>query len=100
MAEAHLRNASSWAAERGKAARAMCSPCTKAEKAAIEKARAKGSKQLVSDAVEWVDGPAGKEMRIKDTPPWVYHQADATARATQCSWPRLADKPTRTTANA
>ncbi len=53
---------------------------SKLEKAAIEKARAKGSKQLVSDAVEWVDGPAGKEMRIKDTPPWVYHQADATAR--------------------
>ncbi len=53
---------------------------SKVEKAAIEKARAKGSKQLVSDAVEWVDGPAGKEMRIKDTPPWVYHEASATNR--------------------
>ncbi len=53
---------------------------SKVEKAAIEKARAKGSKQLVSDAVEWVDGPAGKEMRIKDTPPWVFHEAHATAR--------------------
>jgi uncharacterized protein (DUF2252 family) len=53
---------------------------SKVEKAAIEKARAKGSKQLVSDAVEWVDGPAGKEMRIKDTPPWVYHEAGATKR--------------------
>ncbi|TAG26747.1 MAG: DUF2252 domain-containing protein [Burkholderiales bacterium] len=53
---------------------------SKVEKAAIEKARAKGSKQLVSDAVEWVDGPAGKEMRIKDTPPWVYHEAGATQR--------------------
>lgn len=53
---------------------------SKLEKAAIEKARAKGSKDLVKDAVELVDGPAGKEMRIKDTPPWVYHEAGATAR--------------------
>ena len=53
---------------------------SKVEKAAIEKARAKGSKELVKDAVELVDGPAGKEMRIKDAPPWVYHEAGATAR--------------------
>ena len=53
---------------------------SKLEKAAIEKARGKGSRELVSNAVEWVDGPAGKEMRIKDTPPWVYHEAGATAR--------------------
>jgi uncharacterized protein (DUF2252 family) len=53
---------------------------SKVEKAAIEKARAKGSKELVKHAVELVDGPAGKEMRIKDTPPWVYHEAGATAR--------------------
>ena len=50
------------------------------EKAAIEKARSKGSRELVSNAVEWVDGPAGKEMRIKDAPPWVYHEAAATQR--------------------
>lgn len=50
------------------------------EKAAIEKARIKGSRELVNDAVEWVDGPAGHEMRIKDVPPWVYHEAGATAR--------------------
>ncbi len=50
------------------------------EKAAIKKARGKGSRELVSSAVEWVGGPAGKEMRIKDTPPWVYHEAGATAR--------------------
>jgi uncharacterized protein (DUF2252 family) len=53
---------------------------SKAEKSAIEKARSKSSRELVSDAVEWVDGPAGKEMRIKDAPPWVYHEAQATAR--------------------
>ena len=50
------------------------------EKAAIEKARIKGSRELVNDAVEWVDGPAGQEMRLKDEPPWVYHEAGATAR--------------------
>ena len=53
---------------------------SKLEKAAIEKARGKGSRELVSNAVEWVDGPAGREMRIKDTPPWVYHEASATKR--------------------
>ncbi len=53
---------------------------SKVEKAAIEKARVKGSRELVNNAVEWVDGPAGKEMRIKDVPPWVYHEAGATAR--------------------
>ena len=53
---------------------------SKLEKAAIEKARAKGSRELVKNAVEWVDGPAGQEMRIKDEPPWVYHEAGATAR--------------------
>jgi hypothetical protein len=53
---------------------------SKLEKSAIEKARAKGSRELVSNSVEWVDGPAGKEMRIKDTPPWVYHEANATKR--------------------
>jgi uncharacterized protein (DUF2252 family) len=53
---------------------------SKIEKAAIEKARGKGSRELVNEAVEWVDGPAGKEMRIKDTPPWVYHEMNATQR--------------------
>ena len=53
---------------------------SKLEKAAIDKARSKGSRELVGNAVEWVDGPAGKEMRIKDAPPWVYHEAAATAR--------------------
>ena len=53
---------------------------SKQEKAAIEKARSKGSRELIGNAVEWVDGPAGPEMRIKDVPPWVYHQASATAR--------------------
>ncbi len=53
---------------------------SKVEKAAIEKARGKGSRELVNNAVEWVDGPASKEMRIKDVPPWVYHEAGATAR--------------------
>jgi hypothetical protein len=53
---------------------------SKVEKAAIEKARAKGSRELAGNAVDWVDGPAGKEMRIKDAPPWVYHEAGATAR--------------------
>ena len=50
------------------------------EKAAIDKARSRGSRELVNNAVEWVDGPAGQEMRIKDVPPWVYHEAGATAR--------------------
>ena len=53
---------------------------SKLEKAAIDKARSKGSRELVGNAVEWVDGPAGKEMRIRDAPPWVYHEAAATAR--------------------
>ena len=53
---------------------------SKLEKAAIEKARGKGSRELVGNAVEWVNGPAGKEMRIKDALPWVYHEAAATAR--------------------
>ena len=53
---------------------------SKLEKAAIEKARGKGSRELVNNAVEWVNGPAGKEMRIKDAPPWVYHEASATLR--------------------
>ncbi len=53
---------------------------SKLEKTAIEKARSKGSRELVSNSVEWIDGPAGKEMRIKDTPPWVYHEQNATAR--------------------
>lgn len=53
----------------------------KHEKAAIDKARAKGSsRELVGQAVEWVDGPSGLEMRIKDTPPWVYHQEAASTR--------------------
>ena len=53
----------------------------KHEKAAIDKARAKGSsRELVGQAVEWVDGPSGLEMRIKDTPPWVYHQPAASTR--------------------
>ena len=53
---------------------------SKLEKAAIEKARGKGSRELVNNAVEWVNGPAGKEMRIKDAPPWVYHEASTTRR--------------------
>ena len=50
------------------------------EKAAIEKAKSKGSRELASNAVEWVNGRAGKEMRIKNAPPWVYHEAATTAR--------------------
>ncbi len=50
------------------------------EKAAIDKARRKGSRELAGDAVEWVDGPTGREMRIKDEPPWVYHSEGATRR--------------------
>ncbi|MCW7541551.1 DUF2252 domain-containing protein [Aquabacterium sp. A7-Y] len=50
------------------------------EREAIDKARRKGSRQLVKEAVDWVPGPAGPEMRIKDEPPWVYHHAGATER--------------------
>ncbi|AKJ27537.1 DUF2252 domain-containing protein [Caldimonas brevitalea] len=52
----------------------------KHERDAIEKARRKGSRELADEAVEWVDGPSGREMRIKDEPPWVYHHAAATER--------------------
>jgi uncharacterized protein (DUF2252 family) len=53
---------------------------SKQEKQVIEKARRKNSRALVDDAVEWVDGATGREMRIKDAPPWVYHDAGATQR--------------------